>query len=83
MQIPERKVTLAELRRNNGDYGAPKYVAYEGVVYDVTDCPRWRRDMHERMHFPGLDLTAEIAEAPHKQEVFTRPCVKVVGYLEG
>jgi predicted heme/steroid binding protein len=83
MQIPERKVTLAELRRNNGDYGAPKYVAYEGVVYDVTDCPRWRRDMHERMHFPGLDLTVEIAEAPHKQEVFTRPCVKVVGYLEG
>jgi predicted heme/steroid binding protein len=82
MEIPERTVTLAELRRNNGDLGRPKFIAHEGIVYDVTDCPRWRRELHERLHFPGQDLTEEIAEAPHKVDVFTRPCVIVVGRLE-
>ncbi len=80
--LPDRKVSLAELRRNNGDMGSRKYVAYEGVVYDVTDCPRWRLELHERLHFAGLDLSGEMTQAPHKQEVFNRPCVKVVGYLE-
>jgi predicted heme/steroid binding protein len=83
MEIPERSVSRAELRRNNGDLGRPKFVAHEGIVYDVSDCPRWRLEMHERLHFPGQDLTAEVAEAPHKIEVFSRPCVKVVGRLEG
>jgi predicted heme/steroid binding protein len=83
MDIPDRIVTLAELRRNNGDLGQPKYVAHAGIVYDVSDCPRWRREMHERLHFPGQDLTAELEEAPHKADVFSRPCVRAVGRLEG
>ena len=36
------------------------YVAYAGVVYDVTDCPKWRRGLHENLHWPGQDLTAEL-----------------------
>lgn len=80
--ILSRTITIAELRRNNGDRGTPKWIAFDGVVYDVSDCPRWRLEMHERMHFPGQDLTSELSEAPHKADVFTRPCVKVVGRLE-
>lgn len=83
MTIPERVVSLAELRRNNGDFGARKFIAFQGMVYDVTDCPRWRREMHEYQHFPGQDLTSELPDAPHKIEVFSRPCVKVIGRLEG
>ena len=82
MATPERIITEMELRRNNGDRGTPKWIAFEGVVYDVTDCPRWRLEMHERMHFPGQDLTSELPDAPHKADVFTRPCVKMVGRLE-
>jgi predicted heme/steroid binding protein len=81
MEIPQRNITTAELRRNNGDLGARKFIAFEGVVYDVTDCPRWRKEMHERQHFAGQDLTSELVDAPHKQDVFTRPCVKVIGRL--
>jgi predicted heme/steroid binding protein len=81
MEIPNRTVTMSELRRNNGDLGMPKYVAFQGVVYDVTDCPRWRKELHERLHFAGQDLTSELEEAPHQQDVFSRPCVKVVGRL--
>jgi predicted heme/steroid binding protein len=81
MCIPDRKITRAELRRNNGDPGRRKFIACQGIVYDVTGCPRWRLDLHERLHFPGQDLTDELKDAPHKADVFTRPCVQVVGIL--
>ena len=80
--IPERIITELELRRNTGERGTRKWVAYDGIVYDVTDCPKWRLDMHEQLHFPGQDLTSELPDAPHKEDVFTRPCVKVVGRLQ-
>jgi predicted heme/steroid binding protein len=82
MTDPGHIVTELELRRNNGDRGSRKYVAYNGIVYDVTDCPKWRLDMHEQLHFPGQDLTSELPDSPHKEDVFSRPCVKVVGKLQ-
>ena len=82
MSIPDRIVTQMELKRSTGERGTRKFIAYDGVVYDVTDCPKWRMGLHEQLHFPGQDLTGELPEAPHKEEVFTRPCVKVIGKLE-
>lgn len=80
--VPDRIVTIMELKRNTGERGTRKYIAHEGVVYDVTDCPKWRLDLHEQLHFPGQDLTGELAEAPHEDDVFSRPCVKVIGKLQ-
>ena len=82
MNIPDRIVTLAELKRGTGERGARKFVAHKGIVYDVTDCPKWRLDMHESLHFPGQDLTGELEEAPHQADVFVRPCVVIVGRLK-
>jgi len=82
MNIPDCMVTEMELRRNTGERGTRKFVAYQGIVYDVTDCPKWRLDMHENLHFPGQDLTGELPDAPHKEDVFSRPCVKPVGKLQ-
>jgi predicted heme/steroid binding protein len=76
-----REFSEMELRRFDGEDG-PMYIAYQGIVYDVTDCPRWRRGMHERLHYPGLDLTSAMPDAPHAEEVFSRPCVKQVGVLK-
>jgi predicted heme/steroid binding protein len=81
MSIPDRIITETELRRNTGERGTPKLIAFKGIVYDVTDCPKWRLDLHENLHFPGQDLTSELPEAPHKEEVFSRPCVKAIGKL--
>ena len=81
MSIPDRIITETELRRNTGERGTRKFIAYDGVIYDVTDCPKWRLDLHENLHFPGQDLTSEFPEAPHKEEVFSRPCVKAIGKL--
>ena len=78
--VTDRTFTLTELRRYDGD-GVPMYVAFEGIVYDVSDCPRWRTGLHEQLHFPGQELTAEVGEAPHGREVFDRPCIRRVGLL--
>ncbi len=42
-----------ELRLYNGEDNNRIYVAYKGIVYDVTDCPKWRHGLHEGQHFPG------------------------------
>jgi predicted heme/steroid binding protein len=76
----EHILTEGELRRFDGESG-PLYIAYRGVVYDVSDCPKWRAGLHEGLHFPGQDLTSELVEAPHGEEVFLRPCLRRVGRL--
>ena len=81
--MAERIYTELELRRYSGEDGDQMLVAFEGIVYDVSDCPKWRNGMHEKMHYPGQDLTSEMPDAPHKNEVFNRPCVKRVGRLAG
>ncbi|MCX6080229.1 MAG: cytochrome b5 [Chloroflexi bacterium] len=83
MDIPEKIITEQQLRRNNGDRGAPKWIAHQGIVYDVSDCARWRKEMHENLHFPGQDLTSELPEAPHSAIVFNNPCLKIIGRLSG
>lgn len=82
MDVPERIVTEIELKRNTGERGTRKFIAFQGIVYDVTDCPKWRTDLHEQLHFPGQDLTSELPDAPHEEDVFSRPCVKLVGKLQ-
>jgi predicted heme/steroid binding protein len=53
MDIPDRIVSILELRRSTGERGTRKFIAFNGVVYDVTDCPKWRNDMRENPHFAG------------------------------
>lgn len=81
MHIPDVMITEAQLRRNNGDRGSRKWIAHEGIVFDVSDCSRWRKEMHENLHFPGQDLTSELPDAPHTVIVFQNPCVKIIGRL--
>ena len=82
MTVSETYITEMELRRHTGERGTRKFVAYKGLVYDVTDCPKWRLELHENLHFPGQNLTDELPEAPHTEDVFSRPCVKVVGRFQ-
>jgi len=77
----ERTFTIRQLRTYTGERGSRKYIAHDGIVFDVTDCPKWRRELHENLHFPGQDLTTELAEAPHSAAVFVHPCCKRVGIL--
>jgi predicted heme/steroid binding protein len=76
----ERIFTLSELQQYDGDLNPP-YIAYEGVVYDVSQSRLWNKGLHEGMHFPGQDLTTILEEAPHGEEVFTHPGIIRVGIL--
>lgn len=79
---PDRVISPAELKRNTGERGTRMWIAFKGIVYDVTECPKWRLGLHEFLHFPGQDLTSEIADATHGEEVFDHDCVIIVGSLE-
>jgi predicted heme/steroid binding protein len=76
-----RAVTSKELRSHTGEGGRPRFIAFQGAVYDVSDCPHWREELHQGLHFAGQDLTQEIDDAPHGPEVFQRRCVRFVGRL--
>ncbi len=73
-------MTLAELAQNNGQNGRPAYVAVNGTIYDVTESPRWQNGQHPPDHQAGMDLTEELASAPHVRAVVER--FPVVGTLE-
>jgi predicted heme/steroid binding protein len=57
--------TAEQLAEFDGTSGKSAYVAYKGVVYDVTDSPMWDAGDHEGEHVAGHDLTDEHADAPH------------------
>jgi predicted heme/steroid binding protein len=57
MVIPDKFFSELELRIYNGEDHAHMYVAYKGIAYDVTNCPKWRSGLHELIHFPGQDLS--------------------------
>lgn len=66
------------LALRNGQDRNEIWIAYRGLVYDVTHSRFWRRGIHYE-HWAGQDLTDELADAPHADEVFAG--LKVVGRL--
>lgn len=56
------------------------WIAYRGIIYDATNSRHWKSGIHYE-HWAGQDLTAELADAPHAEEVFKR--LNVVGKLSG
>ena len=76
----DRVFTTAELKKFDG-IDLPMYLAYDGVVYDVSESLRWRSGLHEGLHFPAQDLSGEMGEAPHGLEVFQHLGVRVAGRL--
>jgi pyruvate ferredoxin oxidoreductase beta subunit len=61
----EKVMTRDELARCDGKDGRPAYVAYRGVIYDITKSSSWGEGAHYDIHLAGRDLTQELGEAPH------------------
>jgi predicted heme/steroid binding protein/uncharacterized membrane protein len=68
----QRSFNEAELAQYDGKEGRPAYVAYEGLIYDVTGSKLWRNGVHVRQHQAGEDLTAAMPAAPHDHSVMER-----------
>lgn len=72
--------TRAQLASRNGQDREEIWFAYKGIIYKATDSRHWRTGIHYG-HWSGQDLTDELKDAPHAEEVFKR--LEVVGKLEG
>ena len=71
--------TKAQLALRNGTDKEEIWCAYQGYIYDVSKSKLWRNGKHYE-HWAGQDLTAEMSDAPHNENVFDK--YTVVGILE-
>ncbi|MCE7993952.1 MAG: cytochrome b5 [Roseivirga sp.] len=71
--------TRAQLALRNGQDREEIWVAYQQKVYDVSASRLWRNGKHYE-HWAGQDLTDELPDAPHTEEVFKR--FEQIGVLE-
>jgi predicted heme/steroid binding protein len=63
--------TRSQLALRNGQDKPQIWVAFRGVIYDVSSSRLWRNGKHYE-HWAGQDLTDELADAPHSETVFAR-----------
>jgi predicted heme/steroid binding protein len=61
----------AQLALRNGQDRPEIWVAYLGLIYDMTNSRLWRNGKHYE-HWAGQDLTPELEKAPHTAAVFER-----------
>ncbi len=71
--------TLEQLKQFDGKAGKPAYIAINGKVYDISSSDLWTEGDHQGMHSAGKNLTGDIVNAPHGEEVFAG--FPVVGML--
>lgn len=64
----KKDLTLEELQRFDGKEERPAYVAYKGVIYEVTNSKLWKGGAHARKHLAGFDLTDVLKTAPHGED---------------
>ena len=58
-----RPFTSAQLALRNGKDRTEIWIAYKGLIYDVSLSKLWREGKHYE-HWAGQDLTNELKDAP-------------------
>ncbi len=74
-----KEYTNFQLALRNGQDMEEIWIAFKGIIYDVSSSRMWRNGKHYE-HWAGQDLTDELAEAPHQERVFEK--FNVVGKLK-
>ncbi len=74
-----KEYTLNQLALRNGQDKPEIWVAYQGLIYDVSSSKLWKNGKHYE-HWAGQDLTAELALAPHAEKVFEK--FNVIGKIK-
>jgi predicted heme/steroid binding protein len=70
--------TAQQLALRNGQDKPEIWVAYKGLIYDVTASRLWKNGTHYE-HWAGQDLTEELSDAPHTEKVFEK--FQAIGHL--
>jgi predicted heme/steroid binding protein/uncharacterized membrane protein len=61
-------ITPEQLSHFDGREGRPAYIAYRGIVYDVSQGRLWKNGSHAMKHSAGNDLTDALKNAPHGED---------------
>jgi predicted heme/steroid binding protein len=79
MEIPNRHISKSELALHNGQDMDEIWIAYNGIIYEVSKSRYWKRGFHYE-HWAGQDLSSELKDAPHGERVFEH--LTPVGFLK-
>jgi predicted heme/steroid binding protein/uncharacterized membrane protein len=60
-----RELTPEQLSSFDGKEGRPAYIAYKGIIYDITNSRLWKNGQHMMKHHAGTDLSETLKQAPH------------------
>ncbi|MBW3467626.1 cytochrome b5 domain-containing protein [Arthrospiribacter ruber] len=63
--------TRQQLALRNGQDKPEVWIAYQGIIYDVSASRLWKTGKHYE-HWAGQDLTHELPDAPHTESVFEK-----------
>ena len=74
-----KDITSSQLSLRNGQDKPEIWIAFKGIVYDVTTSKYWKNGKHYE-HWAGQDLTKELKDAPHTHYVFDK--LDVIGKLK-
>ncbi|WMN07542.1 cytochrome b5 domain-containing protein [Marivirga arenosa] len=67
-----------QLALRNGQDREEIWIAYKGIIYDVSNSRLWKNGTHYE-HWSGQDLTDELKDAPHTERVFEK--LEIIGKL--
>jgi predicted heme/steroid binding protein len=63
--------TRQQLALRNGQDKPEIWIAFRGIIYDVSGSRLWKNGKHYE-HWAGRDLTEELEDAPHTEKVFEK-----------
>jgi len=79
IEVPQQYFSRSELALRNGQDRDEIWIAYLGVIYEVSKSRYWKKGFHYE-HWAGQDLTPELKDAPHGERVFEQ--LTPIGYLK-
>ena len=68
IQFISSPVSRDDLRQFDGKEGRPAYLAFKGIIYDVSKSRLWKNGLHVMKHAAGNDLTDFLQDAPHGED---------------
>jgi predicted heme/steroid binding protein/uncharacterized membrane protein len=63
-----KEMTEEQLSAFDGKEGRPAYIAYKGIIYDITSSRLWKNGAHMMKHHAGTNLTDALKLAPHGED---------------
>ncbi|HPS29427.1 MAG TPA: cytochrome b5 domain-containing protein [bacterium] len=67
--VPDKSFTITELAKYDGKEGRRAYIAYNGIVYDLTDVKAWKNGEHKQGKKAGNDYTGVLDKVWHGPKV--------------